>query len=106
MPWIHMQDYVEAICHLIQNPASCGPYNFSAPEPVTNQVFVQTLGKVLKRPSILPVPSFALRLLLGEMAVLALTSQRVVPARLEEEGFRFRFRSLEPALRDILKKGE
>ncbi|MDT8305228.1 MAG: TIGR01777 family oxidoreductase [Anaerolineae bacterium] len=102
--WIHLQDTVRAIRFLIEHPEAHGPFNVVAPEPVQNQTFGRTLGKVLKRPHYLPVPGFALRGVLGEVADVVLKGQRVVPRQLQELGFEFEFPTLEEALRDILGK--
>ena len=75
-----------------------GPVNLAAPTPVTNREFAQTLGRVLRRPALMPAPAFALRLVLGEMADVLLFSERVIPAKAEALGFRFRYAALEPAL--------
>ena len=95
-----LADEVGAIRFLIESSAS-GPFNLTAPEPVTNRVFSRTLASVLRRPGFMPAPAPALRLLLGEMADLILTGQRAVPARLLDLGYAFRFADLEDALRDI-----
>jgi NAD dependent epimerase/dehydratase family enzyme len=80
-----------------------GPVNATSPHPVTNREFAETLGRVLNRPALVPVPAAALRLLFGEMADVALlSSQRMVPARLQAGGFGFRYPELEPALRHLL----
>jgi uncharacterized protein len=101
-PWIHMADTLAAMRFLIDSGAS-GPHNLSAPNPVTNREFGKTLGKVLRRPSLIPAPAFALRLLMGELADgLLLNGQRQVPEALERLGFTFKYRDLEPALRDTL----
>lgn len=102
MPWIHLADQVAAIRFLAAAEDARGPFNLVAPEPVTNEEFTRTLGRVLGRPTVLRVPGFALRLALGEMAQLALSGQRAVPRALEAAGFRFRFPALEAALRDLL----
>jgi hypothetical protein len=102
MPWIHLADQVAAIRFLAGNEAARGPFNLVAPEPVTNEEFTRTLGRVLGRPTVFRVPRFALRVVLGEMADTVLESQRAVPEKLEALGFRFRFPRLEPALRDLL----
>lgn len=104
MPWIHLADHVAAIRFLLDHPEVSGPCNLTAPEPVTNAVFTKLLGKVLGRPTVLPVPKFGPKLLVGsELAEeLLFTSMRVQPAVLEAAGFGFRFRELEPALRDLL----
>ncbi len=102
LSWIHLADEVAAIRFVIDDPAACGVYNLSAPEPVTYARVARTLGRVLHRPSFFRVPGPILRLALGEVASVVLVGQRVVPRRLLEQGFRFRFSELEPALRDLL----
>lgn len=82
-----------------------GPINLTAPTPVSNAEFSAALGRALRRPAVLPVPSFALRLLYGEMSEIVTTGQRVIPRRLLGLGFRFRHPELEPALRDVLARG-
>jgi uncharacterized protein (TIGR01777 family) len=101
-PWMHMQDYIAALRFLIESNTASGVYNLSAPNPTTNREFARTLGGVLRRPSWLPVPAFAMRLALGEVSTVVLDGQRVVPTRLQAEGFKFKFAELEPALRDLL----
>lgn len=78
-------------------------FNLTAPRPVTNAEFGQAVGRVLHRPSFVPTPAFPLRLALGEMATVVLDGQRVVPGRLAELGFTFRFPDAEAALRDVLR---
>lgn len=102
-PWIHLEDEIRAIRFLLESETAKGPYNLTAPNPVRNREFGKTLGKVMGRPSIVPVPGFALKLALGEVAATVLVSQRVVPRKLEELGFTFQFEELEPALRDTLE---
>jgi uncharacterized protein (TIGR01777 family) len=102
LPWIHRSDWVDLVRWILATPSASGPFNASAPEPVTNEAFAATLGRVLRRPHLLRAPAFALRAVLGEMADVVLTGQRAVPARALASGFRFRFPSLEPALRDLL----
>ncbi len=101
-PWIHIADEVGAIRFLMENEATQGPYNLTAPNPVRQREFARALGRVLRRPAFLPVPAFALRLLFGEMADVLLTGQRAVPRRLLEAGYTFRFPDLEPALEDLV----
>jgi uncharacterized protein (TIGR01777 family) len=101
--WIHAADQVAATRFLIENEATNGPFNFVAPNPVTNAAFSRALGRVMGRPSLVPVPAFALRLAFGEVASVLLEGQRAVPRRLSELGFTFRFPDAEPALRDLLK---
>lgn len=102
--WIHIRDQAEAICFLVEKETAEGAYNLTAPNPVTNAQFGKIAGKLLRRPSFLPVPSFALKLLLGEKAALIVEGQHVLPRRLLEEGYRFNFSELEPALLDLLKR--
>jgi len=101
--WIGMEDLIEAICFLLQHDSISGPVNAVSPEPVANGEFTKTLGRVLRRPTILPLPSWAVSLLFGEMGrTVLLSSARVLPRRLEKEGFLFTFPSLEAALRHEL----
>jgi uncharacterized protein (TIGR01777 family) len=104
MSWITIDDEVEAIVHCVTNPSVSGAVNATAPEPVTSDEFAKTLGRVLHRPAVLPVPRFALAIRLGGEAadVMVLAGQRVLPAKLEATGFTFRHRTLEQGLRDIL----
>lgn len=102
--WIHRADWVEAVKFLMEHPEARGPYNLTAPQPVRNAEFARILGRVLGRPSWLPVPAFALRLAFGEGADFLLTGQFVRPRRLLEAGFRFRYPDLESALRAILQQ--
>jgi len=102
MAWIHLQDMLKAI-HFLLNTQSCaGAYNLTAPHPVTNLEFSQTLARVLHRPCLFPVPAFVLKLAMGEMSDLLLYGQNVIPARLSEEGFQFDYPKLQPALENIL----
>ncbi len=102
VPWVHMQDVVEAIRFCLADEAVQGAVNLTAPIPVTNAELSRALGKVLRRPAVLPVPALALRLMYGEMAQIVTTGQRVIPARLKSLGYEFRFSEIEPALRDVL----
>ncbi len=105
MPWIHIDDEVNAIRFLIEQSTAQGAFNLCAPSPVTNREFGNTLGRVMHRPSLLPVPAFVLHMLLGEVADLVLEGQRAFPKRLQSLGYEFRFAELEPALRDLLSRG-
>ena len=100
-PWIHIADEVAAIRFLIERADAQGPFNLAAPQLVRQAEFSRALGRALGRPSWLPVPAFALRLLLGEMAAVLLDGQRAAPQRLLELGFAFRFPTIEAALRDL-----
>jgi uncharacterized protein (TIGR01777 family) len=103
--WISLDDVVGAIHHALMNESLRGPVNVVAPNPVTNYEFTKTLGRVLQRPTIIPLPGFAARLVLGEMAdELLLASQRVKPKKLGESGYEFRHPELEGALRAMLGK--
>ncbi|NBX18062.1 MAG: TIGR01777 family protein [Proteobacteria bacterium] len=105
MSWVALDDVLYAIGFILNNEQISGPVNLVSPEPVTNAEFSKTLGRVLNRPAILPAPSFALRLALGEMAdQLLLCSQRAVPQVLSDAGFNFRYPALEGALRHTLGK--
>ena len=101
-PWIHVDDEVGALRFLLEREDARGPFNLTAPHPVTNRELTRALARVLRRPGFLPAPGFALRLALGEFAESMLQSQRVVPARLLAAGYVFRRPELEPALRDLL----
>lgn len=102
MSWIHVDDLVP-LFRLVMEQAPSGPLNATAPGPVTNRDFARTLARVLGRPAWVRTPGFVLKLLLGEMAEeLLLTGQRVLPARAEALGFRFRHASLPAALKDLV----
>jgi uncharacterized protein (TIGR01777 family) len=104
MSWIALDDAVGAIEHALTNETLRGPVNAVAPQAATNREFTKTLGRVLSRPTIFPVPAFAARLAFGEMAdATLLSSQRVEPARLKESGYVFKYPELEGALKHILK---
>ena len=99
MSWIALDDLVGVILHLLDRGDLAGPVNAVAPSPVTNAELTKTLGRVLGRPTVVPVPAFALRLALGEMAERAPRQHaRVRPERLLATGYRFRFPELEGAL--------
>ncbi len=101
--WIHIDDEVEAIRYAIAEKQIEGALNASAPHPLTNREFSRELGKVLNRPSLMPVPSFAVRLVLGEMGErLLLEGQCVLPRKLEAAGYDFRFPQLPEALKNLL----
>jgi uncharacterized protein len=100
--WIHREDLVNIICAALQQTAWQGIYNATAPNPVKMAEFCSTLGQVLSRPSWLPVPGFALELLLGEAAQVVLEGQRVLPQRLLAAGFQFQYPDLKPALEQFL----
>lgn len=101
-PWIHIEDEVGALRLLLEREDARGPFNLTAPHPVTNRELTHTLARALGRPGFLPAPGFALRIALGEMADSLLQGQRAVPSRLTELGYAFRWPVLEPALRNLL----
>jgi len=100
-PWIHIKDLVSAILFLIKKEKE-GIYNFVSPNPVTNKEFTKTLGKVLKRPTLLPVPVFMMKLIFGELANIITCSIRAYPKNLLELGFKFKFETIEDALKDLI----
>jgi uncharacterized protein len=101
--WIEIDDVVGAILHALTCEELSGPVNAVSPNPTTNREFTKTLGHVLRRPTVFPLPGFMARLALGQMAdELLLASARVVPRRLEETGYAFRYPQLESALRHVL----
>ncbi|RHW33351.1 TIGR01777 family protein [Neobacillus notoginsengisoli] len=101
--WIHKEDAVGGVAFAIENSGLNGPINFTAPNPAKMNEFGLAIGKALGRPHWLPVPGVALKLLLGEMSVLVLKGQRVVPAKLLQAGYRFRHPELSAALENIFK---
>jgi hypothetical protein len=103
MPWIHKEDWVRLVSWAMTHEGARGPLNATSPSPVTNQEFSQALGRALKRPSFLPAPAFALRLMLGEMAdALLLGGQRALPVRATDLGFSFRYSNIDQALANVL----
>jgi uncharacterized protein (TIGR01777 family) len=103
LPWIHLRDEVDAIRFLIKNENAFGPFNLTSPQPVTNADFGKAIARVLHRPYWLPVPAFALRLVLGEMSTLVLDGQRPYPRKLVGLGYQFHFDEAVDALRDLLR---
>lgn len=102
--WISLEDAVRAILFILTDPNLSGPVNVCAPTPVTNHDFAKTLGKILGRPTSMPVPAFAVRLAAGEMAdEMLFASARMVPRKLLDEGFTFRDPDLAGALRRALE---
>lgn len=103
LSWIHINDVVSGILFAIENTTVVGPVNFTAPEPVSMEQFGKVLSRVLEKPHWLPVPSFMLKLLLGEMSLLVLKGQRVLPQKLESSGFSFQYPTLSSALKNIFE---
>jgi uncharacterized protein (TIGR01777 family) len=100
--WIHIADEVSAIRFLIENPGAVGTFNLTAPNPLPNKDFGKTLGKVLNRPSWIPVPGFILNILFGEVATVVVDGQRVISKRLLDLGYQFKYPELESALKNLL----
>lgn len=104
MSWIHVQDMVGAIHHILKNDLLQGPVNMVAPKPVRNEEFAKTLASVLSRPAMLPMPEFAVKTVFGEMGEeLLLASQKVEPGRLIASGYPFRHRDLRESLQNLLR---
>ena len=106
VPWIHIDDVVGAMRFLIENPDGSGAFNLTAPNPVTNAEFSRALGQAMGRPSWLPIPGFAFKLAFGEVAGVVLEGDCVVPQRLLELGYAFKFPTVEAALADLYGAGE
>jgi uncharacterized protein (TIGR01777 family) len=104
--WIHRDDWTRMVRWAIDASNLTGPLNVTAPAPVTNREFARAVGRALHRPSIMPAPAFALRLVLGEMAdAMVLSGQRVLPAKAGRGGFEFRYPDLDAALTQIYRRG-
>ncbi len=103
MSWIHIEDYLNALELLLLNESCHGPYNLTAPKPARNKTFVESIGNSLNRPVIFPMPAFAMKLALGEASSLILEGQKVLPQKLLEKGYTFRFDNIFAALNDLFK---
>jgi uncharacterized protein (TIGR01777 family) len=101
--WIHLQDHVGLIQRALADPRLSGPVNAVSPEPVTMREFCRILGRTLGRPSWLPVPSFALHAVFGELATALTTGQRVEPTVALHNGYAYRYPALDAALRSVLQ---
>lgn len=106
MPWIHMLDMVKGIKYLLETPHAHGEFNLSAPHPVSNKQFSQTLAKTLKRPHILRTPKWVMKVAMGESSALLFDSIRAKPKKLTELGFHFTYSRIEPALKNLLQHHE
>jgi uncharacterized protein (TIGR01777 family) len=104
--WVHLDDLCALFLFLLGSERASGVFNGTAPNPVTMKALSRALGKVLHRPSALPVPAAMLRLTVGQVAEVLVTGQRVLPRRAEEAGFRFAHPEIEGALRDLLSRPE
>ena len=101
MSWIHINDLVNMLVHAIENPSIDGIYNAVSPNPVRNKEFTKTLGNVLNRPTIFPVPKFVLKIALGELSELLLGSQRVAAKKISDTGFKFNYPHVKEALQEV-----
>lgn len=102
--WIHIADEVAAIRFLIDHPAASGAFNVTSPNPVTNREFGRTIARVMGRPFWMPVPAFALKLAFGEVSEILLDGWLIMPKRLLDMGFNFRYPDAESAVRNLLRK--
>ncbi len=103
MSWIDIEDEIRAIYHCLKTESLHGPVNLTAPNPVTNREFTKTLGKVLSRPTFLPMPAFLARLAFGEMAdEMLLASAKIIPEKLQKTGYEFKYPELEDSLKHLL----
>ncbi len=100
--FVHLHDLIEAETKALEDSSMEGIYNLVAPNPIDNYEFTKTLGKILNRPTILPVPTFALKLLYSEGAKVLSDGQKVLPKRLEESGFEFRYGDISSALKEVV----
>lgn len=100
--WVHIEDYVMMVLRLLEDEQMSGPFNMTAPYPVTNAEFTRTLAHALHRPAFFVAPGMVLKLAMGERAALLLEGQRVLPTKLTASGFRFKFPDLDGALKAVL----
>ncbi|TGL60690.1 TIGR01777 family oxidoreductase [Leptospira sarikeiensis] len=103
LSWIHIEDQLSAILFLLRKEQARGAYNLVSPEPLSNEQFSKVLAKTLGRPAFTRMPAFAVSLAMGEGSIVATHGQRVVPRRLQELGYKFRYPNLETALRNLLR---
>ncbi len=100
--WVHIKDLAEAFAFLLKHPEISGPVNLCSPNPVRNRELARSLGKALHRPSFMPAPGFMIKLVLGEFGSVILEGQRVIPKKLLERGFVFRYADIDKALQSIV----
>lgn len=101
MSWIHRLDWVEMVRWIVQTPSVTGAVNLTAPHPVTSRHFARALGRAMRRPSLFPVPGFAMKIVAGELADYLLSGQRVLPSCAQREGYHFRYPEIEMAFRGL-----
>lgn len=106
MSWIHLQDWINASLFLLSNEALSGPFNLVSPNPVNNKAFTNALARTVHRPAVLKVPCFLLKLVLGEASMLLCEGQRVIPKKLLDAGYSFKFSHIEQAFADIVTTGK
>jgi len=104
MPWIHIDDMLNAIQFLLHQPSLQGPFNMVAPTPVRNEQFSAQLARVLHRPCFMRVPATVVRCLMGESSILVLGGQQAIPQRLTDAGYQFLYHSLQAALKDVVER--
>lgn len=104
MSWVHIEDVVNALLHCVENNTINGPVNITAPHPVRMHEFGKALSSVIKRPYWAPVPGFLLKVALGEMSILVLEGQQVIPKKLTESQFQFQFEEVKTALANLVGK--
>lgn len=103
MSWIHVEDLAGIYVQAVRDPSYSGIYNGTAPNPVTNKEFTKELGKAVGRPAFFPVPAFALKAMFGEMSQVLLDGQKVLPKRVQEKKFRFRYPIVEMAIKESIR---
>lgn len=101
MSWIHIEDMARGVLYMLNNDSCSGPFNFTAPNAVSNKEFSKTLASVLHRPAIFPMPKKVLQIIMGEMSDLLTTGQNVIPAKLQSQGYQFMHPELRSALEDL-----
>jgi uncharacterized protein (TIGR01777 family) len=104
MSWVHIEDYVAMVLYLLNDEQMRGPFNMTAPHPVTNAEFTKSLARTLHRPSLFVAPGLVLKLTMGERATLLLEGQRVLPAKLTVLGTKFKYPNLGSALDHLLSQ--
>lgn len=104
MSWVHIDDYIEIVLRLLNDMQASGPYNMTAPHPVTNAEFTADLARALHRPGLFAAPAWLLKLAMGARASLLLEGQKVLPSKISATGYRFQFADLHSALDNLLNK--
>ena len=104
--WIHMDDEANSIMYLLENEDASGVYNVAAPTPVPQHVMAKAIGKAMGRPAFFPTPDIFFKVIFGELSTTVLDGQRIIPARLQESGFEFKFPTIEPAVDDLINNDD